>query len=148
MYADIEIDTGDQRVFPKPTEAEFPINMLTTSYNGVKTHYVVDNKTEPIEKIEGVVFKIFDNEKKLLKEFIKDFKESSPDFIAGWNLINFDMEYIYNRLPHLGIAQSSLSIFNEIYVDGTRYVCHLPGTVVIDQDFLYKTFTFTKMENY
>jgi len=148
MFADIEVDTGDERKFPKPTEAEFPINMLTTFYNGDKTLYVIDNKTEPIQKIDGINFKIFDNEKKLLHTFIKDFKASDPDFIAGWNLINFDMEYIYNRLPKLGIPQSSLSKFNEVYVDGSRYVCHVPGTVVIDQDFLYRTFTFTKMENY
>ena len=148
MFADIEIDTGDQKVFPKPTEANFPINMLTTFYNGNKTHYVIDNKTEPIQRIDGIDFKIFDNEKKLLHTFIKDFKATDPDFIAGWNLINFDMEYIYNRLPKLGIASALLSKFNEIYIDGSRYVCHLPGTVVIDQDFLYKTFTFTKMENY
>jgi len=148
MFADIEIDTGDERIFPKPTEADFPINMLTTFYNGDKTCYVVDNKTEPIQSFVGINMKIFDNEKKLLHTFIKDFKAADPDFISGWNLINFDMEYIYNRLPKLGIASASLSKFNEIYIDGSRYVCHLPGTVVIDQDFLYKTFTFTKMENY
>jgi len=148
MFADIEVDTGDQRVFPKPAEAKFPINMLTTSYNGVKTLYVIDNKTELIERIDGINFKIFDNEKKLLHTFIKDFKQMDPDFIAGWNLINFDMEYIYNRLPQLGIAQATLSKFNEMYVDGSRYICHIPGCVVIDQDFLYRTFTFTKMENY
>ena len=148
MFADIEIDTGDQRKFPKPSEAEFRINMLTTFYNGDRTLYVIDNKTEPIQRIDGINFKIFDNEKNLLHTFIKDFKAADPDFIAGWNLINFDMEYIFNRLPKLGIAQASFSKFNEMYVDGSRYVCHLPGTVVIDQDFLYRTFTFTKMENY
>ena len=148
MYADIEIDTGDQRVFPKPADAAFPINMLTTSYHGVKTTYVIDNKTEPIQSFDGVDLKIFDTEQKLMHTFVKDFKDVDPDFIAGWNLINFDMEYIFNRLPKLGIPQASLSKFNEIYVDGSRYICHLPGTVVIDQDFLYKTFTFTKMENY
>ena len=92
---DIEVDTGDQRVFPKPAEAKFPINMLTTSYNGVKTLYVIDNKTELIERIDGINFKIFDNEKNLLHTFIKDFKAADPDFIAGWNLINFDILWIF-----------------------------------------------------
>ncbi len=148
MFADIEVDTGKERTFPKPAEAAFPINMLTTSYNGVRKHYVVDNKTDPIEDVDGVEMKIFKNERSLMQAFIKDFKDTDPDFIAGWNLINFDIDYIYNRLPQIGIAQSSLSRFGEMYVDGQKYVCHLPGCVVIDQDFLYRTFTFTKMENY
>jgi uracil-DNA glycosylase family 4 len=45
MFFDIEVDTGKEKVFPTPTEAAFPINMLTTIYNGKKITYVVDNKT-------------------------------------------------------------------------------------------------------
>ena len=33
MYFDIEIDTGDSKSFPHPTEANYPINMLTTIYH-------------------------------------------------------------------------------------------------------------------
>ena len=148
MFFDIEIDTGDDRAFPKPEDAAFPINMLTTIYNGVTTCYVVDNKTEPIKREDGINYKIFTNEKKFLQTFIKDFKEAEPDFMAGWNCISFDLAYIYNRLPQIGIQQTSMTKFGEFYVEGARYVCHIPGTVAIDQDFLYRTFTFTKMENY
>jgi len=92
--------------------------------------------------------KIFKNEKSMMKEFLKDFKEIDPDFIAGWNAINFDLSYIYTRLPQIGFRANQLSQFNEIYIDGEKFVCHIPGCVAIDQDFLYRTFTFTKMENY
>jgi len=148
MFTDIEIDTGDQRIFPNQIEANFPINLITAFYNNSKTTYILDNKTEPINELENVNFKIFDSEKELLKTFISDFKQNEPDFISGWNLINFDMEYIYNRLPKVGLKADSFSKFNEFYIDSKRYICHLPGTVVIDQDYVYKTFTFTKMENY
>jgi uracil-DNA glycosylase family 4 len=148
MFCDIEIDTGDLRVFPNQKEAKFPINMITTILNGKTITYVIDNKTEPIKDFEGVELKIFKNEKKMMRQFIKDFKESDPDFMSGWNFINFDMDYIYNRLPQIGIPQGSISIFDEFYVDGSKYICHLPGCVVLDQEFLYRTFTFTKMENY
>jgi len=148
LFMDIEVDTGKERVFPKPKDAAFPINMITTIYHNVKTHYVIDNKTEPIEKISGINFKIFSDEKQLLRTFIKDVKVIDPDFIAGWNLINFDLDYIFNRLPKVGITQGSMSRFGEFYIDGSKYVCNLPGCVAIDQDFLYRTFTFTKMENY
>lgn len=150
MFFDIEVDTGDEQVFPDQKEAKFPINLFTSSYNGVKTTYVLDNGTEPIEKKEGVNYKIFGlkEERKMLKEFIKDFNEAEPDFIAGWNLINFDMDYMYHRLENIGIKPSSLSKFDEMYVDAEKYICHVPGCIAIDQDFLYRTFTFTKMENY
>jgi len=148
MFCDIEVDTGKERAFPNQKEAKFPINMITTILNKKKTTYVIDNKTEPIKQIDGVELKIFKTETKLMRTFIKDFKDSDPDFMSGWNFINFDMDYIYNRLDNIGIPQASFSNFNEIYVDGSRYVCHLPGCVVLDQEFLYRMFTFTKMENY
>ena len=148
MFTDIEVDTGDERSFPNQTEAKFPINLITTSFNGAKTTYIIDNETEPIKEVNGVEFKIFKNEKRMLQTFVKDFKIADPDFISGWNLINFDMEYIANRLPKFGLNPASLSKFGEFYIDSKRYICHIPGVIVIDQDYVYKTFTFTKMENY
>ena len=148
MFFDIEVDTGDNRVFPQPTEALFPVNMLTTIFNGKTTCYVVDNHTEPLKKMDNVIYKVFENEKGMLQTFIKDYKNTEPDFLAGWNCISFDLAYIFNRLPQIGLKQESFTKFKEFYVDGSRYISHIPGSVAIDQDFLYRTFTFTKMENY
>lgn len=148
MFFDIEVDTGDKKVFPHAEAAAFPINMLTTILNGHTTCYVVDNKTEPIKQEKGIEYKIFKNEKQFLKTFIADFKEREPDFLAGWNCISFDLAYIYNRLPQIGMSQTSMTSFGEFYVEAAKYVCHIPGTIAIDQDFMYRTFTFTKMENY
>ena len=148
MFCDIEIDTGKERTFPNQKEAKFPVNMITTIYNKKKITYVIDNKVEPFKEYEGVELKLFKTETQLMRSFIKDFKQDDPDFMSGWNFINFDMDYIFNRLDNIGISQASFSNFNEFYVDGGRYFCHLAGTVVLDQEFLYRMFTFTKMENY
>ena len=148
MFFDIEVDTGKSKAFPKPTDAFYPINMITTIYNGHSICYVVDNKTEPITKKEVSEMKVFNNEKSMMLQFIKDYKNTQPDFLAGWNCISFDLEYIFTRLPQIGIQQSTMTQFGEFYVEGQRYICNIPGTVAIDQDFLYRTFTFTKMENY
>jgi len=150
MFCDIEVDTGNELVFPDQKEAKFPINLITTIYNGVTTTYVLDNKTEPIKKKEGINYKVFGlkQEKKMLQEFIKDFKATDPDFIAGWNLINFDLDYMYHRFERIGIKPETLSKFNEMYIDSDKYTCNIPGTIAIDQDYLYRTFTFTNMENY
>jgi len=148
MFFDIEIDTGDKTIFPSPEFAEYPINMFTSIYNGKTINYVVDNKTEPIEKKEGIEYKIFNSEKEMMVQFVKDFKETDPDYISGWNLLSFDLQYIFNRLPKIGIKRDSLSNFSEFYIDAKRWIARLPGCVCIDQDFLYRMFTFTKLENY
>ncbi len=147
-FFDIEIDTGKHRGFPHATDAAFPINMISSIYNKKQISYVVDNKTEPIVEKKGFESKIFKSEFAMMKEFIKDFKDEDPDYIAGWNSINFDLSYIFNRLPKLKINQRSMSLFNEFYVDGPKYFCKLAGCIAIDQEFMYRTFTFTKMENY
>ena len=148
MFFDIEVDTGEERVFPHPTEAKFPINMITTIFNDYKICYVLDNFTEKITQKEVDELRIFNTEKELMQQFIKQVKVSEPDFMAGWNCISFDLEYIFNRLPQIGIKQDSFTKFGEFYVDSSKFVCNIPGSVAIDQDFLYRTFTFTKMENY
>jgi len=147
-FFDIEIDTGKYRGFPHAIDAAFPINEISSIYNKRQISYVVDNKTELITEKKGFELKIFKSEYTMMKEFIKDFKDEDPDYIAGWNSINFDLSYIFNRLPKLKIVQRSLSLFNEFYVDGPKYFCKLAGCIAIDQEFMYRTFTFTKMENY
>ena len=148
-FTDIEIDVGlTNRGFPNPTEAAYPICMITSYYNGQIYCYVVDNGTEPIIQREGIIYYINKSEKAVLQKFVNDFKMMDPDFISGWNAISFDMEYIYNRLPKVGIDRNSLSKYNEFYCDGANYRCKLLGCTVVDQLYLYKQFTFTARENY
>jgi uracil-DNA glycosylase family 4 len=148
MFFDIEVDTGKDRVFPKPDEAKYPINMVTAIFNGKRVCFVVDNKTEPITEKPGTELRIFRQERPLVQAFFEFVKECEPDFMAGWNAIGFDTYYIFNRLPKIKMVQTSVNRFGEFYVDGPKYVAHYPGTIIVDQDFFYKTFTFTKMENY
>ena len=151
MFCDIEVDVGkNNQAFPRPEEALYPVDMITSIFQtpSKKICYVLDNGTEPIKDIEGVEIKIFQNEKNLIHSWIKDFKEYDPDFMAGWNFIGFDMEYLFNRMRRIKINTNTMSKFAEFYVNGENFICNLPGCVVLDQMHLYKSFTFTKMENY
>lgn len=149
-YIDIEIDLGlNNRSFPDPTLAKYPINLITTKYNGIiDTYLLVKDNNKPTKDFPGVNLILFKSEKQLLEAFIKKFKENDPDFISGWNSIGFDLLYIFNRLKNLNINPNSISKFNEFYVDGNYGICNLPGTVIVDQFLLYKTFVFKKRENY
>ncbi|MCK5614870.1 hypothetical protein KAR91_74095 [Candidatus Pacearchaeota archaeon] len=151
MFADIEIDAGiDNRAFPNAKEAKYPINMITAKFQEQDKQicYILDNKTQPITEKENTELKIFDTEKQLLSAFFKDWRTFDPDFACGWNFIGFDMEYIYNRMPKVGIPYSAISPRGDFYVDSFRFACYLPGCIIMDQDHLYKSFTFTKLENY
>jgi uracil-DNA glycosylase family 4 len=152
MFFDIEVDTGDKQVFPFAADADYPINMITTKYNGVKTTFVVPH-TENGQLLDESLFEDTNiircrDETILMTKFIRDLKEKDPDYITGWNVITYDLLYIFNRLPKLGMDYSVMSKFREFYVDGEKSICNLVGTVALDQLVLYKKFTFTKLESY
>jgi DNA polymerase elongation subunit (family B) len=152
MFFDIEVDTGDILVFPFAADADYPINMITAKYNGVKTTFIVphtknDQKLD-ISKFKDTKIVQCRDERILLNKFIRYFKEKDPDFITGWNAISYDLFYIFNRLPKMDMDTSILSKFKEFYVDAEKGICNLVGCVPLDQLLLYKKFTFTKLESY
>lgn len=70
------------------------------------------------------------------------------DGVKTHNCISFDMNYIYNRLPKVGLGQNSLSEFGQVWIDGERGRMDIAGLTVVDQLNIYKSFTFGKKENY
>lgn len=143
LFLDIEVNTGSHKGFPYAKDANYPICIVTTLYNGTKITYTLERKE--LENRNNLL--IFKNEKSLLIQLIKDIRTTDPDFIAGWNLM-FDLEYIYNRLPKVGLSQENISPFNEVYIEASKYICSIAGIVPLDQLYLYRNFTFTQMENY
>jgi len=151
MFFDIEVDTGDVQVFPFAHDADYRINMITGKYNGVRTTFVIPHtknsqKLDPDKFKDTTIIKCLD-ENVLINKFLRYFKENDPDYITGWNAISYDLLYIFNRLPKLGMDASIMSKFKEFFVDGEKAICNLVGTVPLDQLALYKKFTFTKLES-
>lgn len=147
-FSDIEIDTQKIKTFPQPSEAKFPINLITSSYNGKTICYVIDNGSEKIKHHKNVELKIFRTEKEMLQEYIRDFRELDPDYNLGWNYINFDMQYVFNRLTNIGMDPNQLSKFGETFINPDKNNCIIVGCIVLDQLDLYKTFNQTKRPNY
>ncbi len=154
LYLDIEIFMTTQE-FPRPEEAKFPISMITYAYNtkdNIKT-LVIDNRVllkrldiPRINETPNIV--VFKNEIDMLKAFYNDISKIDPDYIAGWNVINFDLQYIINRSKNLGVPPENLSPFGEIHLNPEYNYAEIIGRIAVDQDYLYKSFTFTKEENY
>ncbi len=152
MFLDIEI-YKDGNEFPDVKEAVDPITIISYAYHGKITTYVLDNKVllkdkslDDIKAGENVV--VFKNERDLLSKFVKDIRDIEPDFIAGWNVIRFDMEYISNRSKKIGVPLSAMSKFSEVEIDGVQGFADIAGMNVVDQLELYKKFTFGLKENY
>lgn len=80
-----------------------------------------------------------------------DIETSSHYFICNGikthNCINFDLCYIFNRLPKLGLDQQSLSPFEDTFVDGPKEFASIVGYVTVDMCELYKGFQLVKREN-
>ncbi len=55
------------------------------------------------DKISGVHVKSSDEEEELLINFEKLMITYDPDFITGYNMVNFDLNYILERARHLGL---------------------------------------------
>ena len=49
----------------------------------------------------------FTDERELLKRWQALMLESDPDVITGYNIMNFDLPYVYERIQALGISQEA-----------------------------------------
>lgn len=91
----------------------------------------------------------FPNEEQLIKEFLKLFHSFDPDFIYGWNVVGFDMQFLFNKSQKLGIS-FNLSRFNgEFRLDsrnGTTYA-QIQGRWVFDGPPLLRN-NFFKFSDY
>lgn len=156
MFLDIETYSKTKE-FPNVEDAKHSICVVTYYYHGKFVTYVVDNKVLLNDKnVSDITSRsdnpihVFKSEREMLLKFIKDLRDLEPDFLVGWNVIGFDLYYIYNRCRKLRIKQESLSKFNEVSfaIDEKRTYCEIAGMVVLDLLRLYRSFTFTQKENY
>jgi DNA polymerase elongation subunit (family B) len=83
FFIDIEIQSKE---FPKPEEAKYPVSCISL-YNSfdknITTWWLPDYK----------------NEEEMLDDFVEYIHNEAPDIIFAWN-INFDYNYLYNRIPN------------------------------------------------
>jgi DNA polymerase elongation subunit (family B) len=127
---DIEVFVKDKK-FPCPIEAKTPIISIS----------VYDNFTNKYKTF------IDKNEEKLLKEFVKYYKKCNFDILTGWNIDNFDIPYIINRLK-IYKQEKILSPINKIIFNNYKKTYKIAGVSVLDYLLLYKKYTINKRESY
>ena len=150
MYLDIEVES--ENGFASPSSPVERVNGITIRMsNGGTVAFGLGEFS-----IEGVTCKCYEDEAKLLADFIDHWKKCDPDIITGWNVRFFDLPYLYNRIMSvLGEKEANqMSPWGkvrprEIYVGGRKKeFFEFDGITTLDYYDLYDKFTFTKRESY
>lgn len=151
---DIEVDSKDG--FPKPEDAKGIINAITIR-DSITQKYIVwgigDFKTDR----KDIEYRQFGKESELLKDFLAQWKVTTPNVITGWNVEGFDIPYLINRYARIFSVATAKEFspwkrVNERKVkmqfgkEQTKYDIY--GVSVVDYLALYKKFTYTAQESY
>jgi len=151
---DIEVDSKEG--FPKPEEAKGIINAITIR-DSITEKYIVwgidDFKTDRSD----VEYRQFGKESELLKDFLAQWKVTTPNVITGWNVEGFDIPYLVNRYARIFSVATAKEFspwkrVNERKVKmqfGKEQIKYdVAGVAVIDYLALYKKFTYSAQESY
>lgn len=123
----IDIECPADKGFPEPTLAEWAINLMcihdskTGLYDVYGLHeYNIERYMDKLiaggVKREEVVYHQFDTENELLEGMLSYWENNYPQYITGWNITQFDMPYIYNRLQRCGFNPNRLSPWGSVRV--------------------------------
>lgn len=93
---------------------------------------------------------IFKSEADMLTRFINIFAEIQPTVITGWNIDNYDVPYLINRIKRVLGAQAvkKLSPAGIVEWNKNRERYKIFGVSSLDYLTLYKKFTYTELPNY
>lgn len=151
--ASVDIEVGSEDGFPDPQLANQPVTAITVSIHGAYyTFGTLDYKV----KSDKVTYYKCTNEREMLANFLRHWRQWDVDVVTGWNISGFDMPYLYNRMTKvLGekeakrlspvglISEREYVAFNRKHVD-VEFV----GMSILDYLELYKKFTYSQQESY
>jgi len=143
----IDIEVGSENGFPEPADAREPITAITMkNSNGKFVVFGCGNFNNTRDDVQ--YFKCRD-EIDLIKRFIDEWTGDYPDIITGWNVVQFDIPYIVNRITKLLGEQEAkrLSPWNfisarQVHVSVTKtYTAYeLSGIATLDYIDMYKKY--------
>lgn len=141
-YLGIDIETANTTETPLADQKKDPIIMVSfafyPAYKGKSTMVLVAKNGK---KSDNDVF-FFLNEKEMLKEMVKIVNNFDPDIIVGYNLNNFDIPYIGDRLRALRISDTlgrdSQKPIITRKIGENKYRNSITGRVIVDPYWMIK----------
>jgi DNA polymerase elongation subunit (family B) len=150
-FIDIECESEDG--FPSVDDPEERINVITVHLQG-KTHTFALGEFSA----DDVECHSFDDEAKMLHSFLDTWERLDPDILTGWNVVFFDVPYLYRRIERvLGKKVAMrLSPWQDVRerkgavnaMGQASIAYYINGIAILDYIDLYKKFTFTPQESY
>ena len=149
LFFDIETYQFGDNIFPNPDDVDYPIVAISfrTEQDNDHTHvYLVTldgqiDKTvyEKVKQYSHVT--IFKDEISMLRMWLQQVRKLDVDYLCGWNISGFDVPYIVNRCKRIGIRDSELSPYGDVWASGERAKNSIAGMVALDQLTLFREFT-------
>ena len=143
--ANIDIEVGSENGFPEPATAKEPLTAITVKMNG---HFTTFGCGDYKNTRDDVTYYRCADEHDLVSKFLGWWQQDHPDIITGWNVENFDIPYLVNRITKLyGDAVKKLSpwgVINTKVLDlgmnrrGSGY--SILGIATLDMFLLYKKY--------
>ena len=151
MTFDIEVEMNSG--LPDTQKAKNEITAIALHDSATDTYYAlvldVDDKVKNTTTGNRVV-KAYSNERDLLRAFLTIYEEIRPSIITGWNIDQFDVPYLFNRITNvLGRTNATrLSPIGECFYSPYRNRWSFAGVSALDYIHLYKTYTYTLEPSY
>ncbi|MCX6696990.1 MAG: DNA-directed DNA polymerase [Methanoregula sp.] len=154
----IDIECEDERGFPDPQRDAIICITCYDSFDDDYTTFLLGSSAVPggiLDKqaaggLENGCFRrgthtisSYADEVALLKAFTFYIATRDPDVLSGWNFIEFDMQYITDRMEKLGLRAESLS-----RLSGMTERTALRGRALFDLLTAYKKMHLTQKESY
>lgn len=93
--ARIDIEVYSEDGFPEPEQALYEVLLIGMKMSDQTTVWGVG---EYKPHGPNIIYRKFDNEVDLLKDFITFWSKNYPDIVTGWNISGFDIPYLINRI--------------------------------------------------
>lgn len=153
----LDIEVHVEGEFPKVEDAKAPV-VLISIYNSIDKSTTTFGLKEYAGKYKGESWFTYihcKNEEVLLRQFFLFLKRNPCDVITGWNVQNFDLQYLLNRTAKIFGEDNTVSNnFSPIGIVRTwttkegDWNIDIAGVTVLDYLDIYKWYSPSKLERY
>jgi len=138
----LDIETDSKDTFPDIERADQAITCISFCDNKFKEQsllYKHPNCKVPDKDLEKYA-KVYHTEEDFLMGILAYIKAEDPDVLTGYNVMDFDILYLMNRMKRLGIDYRKLSPLGSVHKDEYYQEIHIKGRIILDMYNGYKQF--------
>jgi DNA polymerase elongation subunit (family B) len=151
MTFDIEVEM--ESGLPNVEEAKNELTAIGLQDNITNQYWVLimDKKGKMVErKTDKAIILPFKDERDLCMKFLELYEGIAPDVLTGWNIDNFDIPYLFNRIKRILGEQHAkrLSPIGQAFYSPYRNRWFFAGVSCLDYLELYKKFNYNELPNY